>query len=521
MKKALHIYSILFVLLFTSITTQAAWFNNYNAAVKAAQRKNLPILADVSGKNWCIWCERLNKEVFDTTKFKKFARKNLVLLLIDVPNPSSPSREAKLFMKKYPVKGFPTVFLLDSNGKVLYKTGYLSGGPANYIKALKPFIKIAPAPSKVAAKTSSKPKTNKQEPQTITTPTSKDKITKLNMIIQDYYDSGSDIKDESVQNIILVEVNEDFTVDKNFKINKISEFEIEQLAAKLKNEKYPDDLNTLKQIYRQQAEKKYFSVSKNDNITVKYKRGKTLYTAKGIFYGYTMSGNGIIIGRKTIPVYDLLPKSKYLFSDKLCEEARNRYVKNNVHQYLQEKSSFIDTQKTVAKKILIRENEDAGYIQYNNKWLSPNDVAQFILHKKTEQQMNEGSEIDLGNFFQTEKDNTKFFVNFKPNINPYILISLVISMAILGVCSFVCLIISFVRMFQNKKTAIALICIFLSIFSGIGTIIAFIYSWVKVSEFGIKKLMKFWTYCWLLQVILTIVFIWQCFSALLPLITKQ
>ena len=38
--------------------------------------------------------------------------------------------------KKYGVRGYPTVLLVDSGGKVLLKTGYRPGGPAKYITHL-------------------------------------------------------------------------------------------------------------------------------------------------------------------------------------------------------------------------------------------------------------------------------------------------------------------------------------------------------------------------------------------------
>ncbi len=518
MKKTVLTYSLL-ISIFASITTQAAWLNSYNDAIRTAQRKNLPILADVSGKNWCIWCKRLDKEVFDTAAFKSFANKNLVLLLIDVPNPRSPSPEAKLFMKKFPIRGYPTVFLLDKNGKVLHKTGYLKGGPANYIKALKPFIKTTSAVPKKAALPQPKSIINEQETQNRNHSISKNKIIKLNDIITNYSDSGQDLESSSVQEEILTEVNNNLSYDRHFKVSNISEFDIAQLAAKQTNKIYPENLNNLKQKYYRQAEKKYHTASINDNVTVNFKKGNSVYTASGIFYGYTMAGNGIVVGKYTIPVFDLMPKSKYLFSKELCEKSRSRYIKNKINLYIQKKNSYKDSQVPIAKKMLIEANVNAGYIFYNNKWQSVNDIVLSLLKTQIEEQ--KINNVPAAKEINTKDINSKlqFLTNFKPDINPYIFIPLILIMSIIGISSFICLIISFVRMFQNGKTAIGLLCIILSIFSGIGPIIAFIYCWVKVSEFGINKLMKFWTFCILINIILSIVIIWQCFSALLPLIT--
>jgi thioredoxin-related protein len=40
----------------------------------------------------------------------------------------------------YGVEGYPTVILLDKNGRGLLKTGYMEGGVLNYIQQLKEYF---------------------------------------------------------------------------------------------------------------------------------------------------------------------------------------------------------------------------------------------------------------------------------------------------------------------------------------------------------------------------------------------
>ena len=346
-------------------------------------------------------------------------------------------------------------------------------------------------------------------------PISEDRVTEIDKIIQDYYNRGKNLNNASVQREILDKININFPLDKNYTLNSVSDFEIAQMATKLTDEKYPKELKDLKQEYSKQADKKYNTASKNDNVTVKFRKGSNVYTATGEFKGYTMSGNGIIIGRNTIPTFDLLPISKYLFSESLCKKAKDRYVKNQIKQYLLKKNSFIAGQHPAAKESLIKANEDAGYIYYNDKWESPDNIAQSILNQSKEETLNHPT-------FANEKTlNPEFIHELLSNLNPYLFFSLFGIITLLNICGFICLIISFVRMFQNKKTAIGLICILLTIFSGFGPIISYIYSWVKSSEFGIKKLMKVWTYSILLNILVVIIFIWQFFSVILSLIPNQ
>ena len=51
-------------------STPAGWTDDYDAALERAAKENKLILADFSGSDWCGWCQRLDKEVFDTEEFR-------------------------------------------------------------------------------------------------------------------------------------------------------------------------------------------------------------------------------------------------------------------------------------------------------------------------------------------------------------------------------------------------------------------------------------------------------------------
>jgi protein disulfide-isomerase len=112
------------------------WLTDFKEAQKRAQKENKLILADFSGTEWCVWCKNLDSEVFSKKKFLDFAKKHFILLLVDFPVENVKKQNIEL-AQKYKVKGFPTVLVLDSNGKVVVATGYQPGGPENYIKFLK------------------------------------------------------------------------------------------------------------------------------------------------------------------------------------------------------------------------------------------------------------------------------------------------------------------------------------------------------------------------------------------------
>lgn len=126
-------------------TTEAAtWLVDYNQALAQAKQRNLPILINFSGSDWCGWCIKLMDEVFSKPEFMSYAKDNLVLLNLDFPRKTKlPPAQAKAneeLASQFGIQGFPTVVLLDANGTQIGQTGYQPGGPEKYITHLKQLI---------------------------------------------------------------------------------------------------------------------------------------------------------------------------------------------------------------------------------------------------------------------------------------------------------------------------------------------------------------------------------------------
>ena len=128
----------------SSAVASDGWITDFEAAQKAAKDKGVPIVADFSGSDWCGWCIKLDREVFAKEPFKAYAKDNVVLFLADFPSNKKQSdavkKQNQALAEKYGVRGFPTVLLLDADGKVLAKTGYRAGGAEAYVKHLKELI---------------------------------------------------------------------------------------------------------------------------------------------------------------------------------------------------------------------------------------------------------------------------------------------------------------------------------------------------------------------------------------------
>ncbi len=123
---------------------QAIWLTSYDAAVKQAKATNRVILMDFTGSDWCIWCQRLHKEVFDTPEFKSWASQNVVLLEVDFPrggNQGAALKEQNEHLStKYNVEGFPTVLFITCDGTVQGKSGYMPGGPVPWLGRAQEFM---------------------------------------------------------------------------------------------------------------------------------------------------------------------------------------------------------------------------------------------------------------------------------------------------------------------------------------------------------------------------------------------
>ncbi len=120
-------------------STGPSWLTSMETAQEQSRKTGKPILADFTGSDWCGWCIKLKAEVFDTTEFEEWSARKVVLLELDFPRRKKQSAALKAqneqLRKQYGVRGFPTILLLDADGKVLGRMSYLPGGPETWATA--------------------------------------------------------------------------------------------------------------------------------------------------------------------------------------------------------------------------------------------------------------------------------------------------------------------------------------------------------------------------------------------------
>jgi thioredoxin-related protein/tetratricopeptide (TPR) repeat protein len=123
---------------------EGPWQTDFEAAKAKAKAEKKLLLVDFTGSDWCGWCKRLVAEVFGKEEFKKEAPAKFVLVEVDFPNAKKQSdglkKQNKELQKRYKVRGYPTIFVMDADGKVIAQTGYRPGGPNAYMKHLGEFL---------------------------------------------------------------------------------------------------------------------------------------------------------------------------------------------------------------------------------------------------------------------------------------------------------------------------------------------------------------------------------------------
>lgn len=106
-----------------------------------------------TGSDWCGWCMRLQKEVFKTPEFTKWAKDNVILVELDFPRrtPQQPEiqQQNMQLQQTFQVQGYPTVWFVNATNKdkqvnfeKLGSTGYVAGGPTAWIDGANKIVAV-------------------------------------------------------------------------------------------------------------------------------------------------------------------------------------------------------------------------------------------------------------------------------------------------------------------------------------------------------------------------------------------
>ncbi len=126
---------------------EISWMTDFEAAKTKAKEEKKLLFVNFTGSDWCGWCIKLHNEVFDKEAFKSAAPKQFVLVELDFPHEKKLPDELKAqndkLAKKYKIHGYPSVLLLDPDGKLVAAlVGFRAGGPEKYVENLSKLLKL-------------------------------------------------------------------------------------------------------------------------------------------------------------------------------------------------------------------------------------------------------------------------------------------------------------------------------------------------------------------------------------------
>jgi thioredoxin-related protein len=135
---------LLAVLLVAGLAVQVyatEWMTDLPKALEKAKSEKKLVMMEFTGSDWCPPCKALHKNVMTSPEFEAYASTNLVLVELDFPNKKPQSDELKksnaALAKQYKIEGYPTVIVLDAEGKELSKdVGYSGEKPEQFIEKL-------------------------------------------------------------------------------------------------------------------------------------------------------------------------------------------------------------------------------------------------------------------------------------------------------------------------------------------------------------------------------------------------
>lgn len=102
----------------TFATVPEGWSTDLKAAIELAKKDKKSVLVEFTGSDWCPPCIAMRKAVFTKKEFVEAASKDFILVEIDMPRGDKEiAKNNQPLVEEYNVSGFPTVVLLDSEGK--------------------------------------------------------------------------------------------------------------------------------------------------------------------------------------------------------------------------------------------------------------------------------------------------------------------------------------------------------------------------------------------------------------------
>ena len=206
---------------------------------------------------------------------------------------------------------------------------------------------------------------------------SNERIDKIQALLQKYYDERKDLENASVISDLHRDIQAFVPVKPEKKADGRSLIAIKDSLKDQVDKKFPDQ-DKLKKTAAEEAAKKFPLAERNQEVKVHYKRGRTIYSETGRYYGPGYGGKSIRLNSRSISMFDLLPESKALFDKKINAELRQKFVDEKLAVYNRQRLNYSEKLFAAEFAKIRKANEQLGYIYQNGQWVT----AEMILKQK-------------------------------------------------------------------------------------------------------------------------------------------
>jgi thioredoxin-related protein len=125
------------------IDYSGGWLTDYETARTIASQQDRCLFVAFTSMDGGEWSARMDREIFQSTEFKAYAKKNLVLLKVDFPVASTQPATAtdRMLADLFNIRGYPTIVIVNPLGQKLVDSKYMKGGPGPFLAELDPILR--------------------------------------------------------------------------------------------------------------------------------------------------------------------------------------------------------------------------------------------------------------------------------------------------------------------------------------------------------------------------------------------
>ena len=197
---------------------------------------------------------------------------------------------------------------------------------------------------------------------------SNERIARIKAVVKKYYDRHANLESRDVQNEIKKEIQKFVPIRPAKKPDARPLFAIRDSLVGKVNEKYGLTPEQIRQNAEKEAEVKFPLAKRNEEVKVYYKRGRSILSVSGRFYGFGLGGKSVKLNSRNVPMFDMLPESKSLFDKKFNAEMRKNFIDEKVQNYMKERLQYSETLFAAEYAKIRKNNEQLGYIYQGSVW---------------------------------------------------------------------------------------------------------------------------------------------------------